>query len=542
MERPIMVIGHLNPDTDSICSAIAYAYLKKQMGADTIPARAGKINPETEFVLNYFGVEEPFLVSDVWPRISDLKIKKTPSVLPEASLREVGKMLAEEHLRAIPVVEEDGKLVGMIAVKDIAMRYYDEMSIQDMQEVGISYKSIIKVLEGTLYAGDLNKVFNGKIKIGASKPETISIGLAPTDLVIIGDRIDGQLAALTAGAEALILTRDTEITDEVLRIAKQEGALVISTPFDTYTATRLINQSVPVKAFMTSKNLVTFLPGNLLSEAKKQIAATDYICYPVLEKGKYIGTIDQECVMYPPRQQLILVDHNERSQMVEGSEDANIIEIIDHHRLGGLSTNAPIFIRQEPVGCTATIIANLFFNYGINIPKQIAGLLVSAVISDTLLFRSPTATPVDKIVVEKLVKIAEIDDLEKYAMELLRHGTVIDTMTPAELVRNDIKEFDLGDYKIGVAQINIMDREYAKKKYADIESALEDLRVDDGYDLALLLITDILGQNSDLLAVGEPQKFVEQAFGTRTDEGYFFLPGCLSRKKQVIPVLTELIH
>lgn len=537
-----MVIGHLNPDTDSICSAIAYAYLKKQMGADTIPARAGKINPETEFVLNYFGVEEPFLVSDVWPRISDLKIKKTPSVLPEASLREVGKMLAEEHLRAIPVVEEDGKLVGMIAVKDIAMRYYDEMSIQDMQEVGISYKSIIKVLEGTLYAGDLNKVFNGKIKIGASKPETISIGLAPTDLVIIGDRIDGQLAALTAGAEALILTRDTEITDEVLRIAKQEGALVISTPFDTYTATRLINQSVPVKAFMTSKNLVTFLPGNLLSEAKKQIAATDYICYPVLEKGKYIGTIDQECVMYPPRQQLILVDHNERSQMVEGSEDANIIEIIDHHRLGGLSTNAPIFIRQEPVGCTATIIANLFFNYGINIPKQIAGLLVSAVISDTLLFRSPTATPVDKIVVEKLVKIAEIDDLEKYAMELLRHGTVIDTMTPAELVRNDIKEFDLGDYKIGVAQINIMDREYAKKKYADIESALEDLRVDDGYDLALLLITDILGQNSDLLAVGEPQKFVEQAFGTRTDEGYFFLPGCLSRKKQVIPVLTELIH
>lgn len=541
MERPIMVIGHLNPDTDSICSAIAYAYLKKQMGINAIAARAGKINPETQFVLEYFEIEEPQLVSDVCPRVEDVEIKKTPSVLPEATLREVGRLLSEEHLRAIPVVEEDGKLAGMVAVKDIAMRYYDEMSIQDMQEVDISYKSIIKVLDGTIYVGDLNKIFNGRIKIGASKPETLGVSLTSADLVIVGDRIDAQIAALEAGAEALVLTRDTEITEEVLNLAKKSGALVISTPFDTYTATRLINQSVPVKALMTSQNLVSFVPSDLLSEARVTVKETDYILYPILENGKYVGTVTSEGVMYPSRQDLILVDHNERSQMVMGNEEANIVEIIDHHRFGGLITKSPIFIRQEPVGCTATIITNLYESYGVEIPKKIAGLLLSAVISDTLLFRSPTSTDVDRKVVEKLVKVAEVDDLEKYAMELLRHGTVIDTMSAAELVRNDIKEFDLGDYKVGVAQINIMDREYAKSKYTDITKALEELQEADGYDLALILVTDILGQNSDLIAVGKPQNLVEQAFGKRNDEGYFFLPGCLSRKKQVIPILTDII-
>ena len=390
-EVKTFVAGHKSPDTDSICSAIAYAYLKEKLGVNAIAARAGKINPETQFVLDYFKVPAPILINDLYPRLGDIKLKSIPSVLPETTLHEVGKIFAEQNLRALPVVEETGKLVGMIALKDLAMRYYNEMSIHDLHEAEVYYKSILTALDGKLFCGDLEKKFFGRIKIGASAVDTINASIGKQDILIIGDRIDAQLAALNAGVAGLILTRDTKVENEVLELAQKLGALIISTPHDTYKTARLINQSVPVKFLMT-REVVSFTNADLFGEVQAKMAATDFICYPVIEKGKYIGAVDQQSIMEHPHREVILVDHNERSQAVEGVEEARILEIIDHHRLGGLTTSAPIYIRQEPVGSTATIVANLIFHRGVEMEPKIAGVLMSAILSDTLLFRSPTAT------------------------------------------------------------------------------------------------------------------------------------------------------
>lgn len=541
MKKPVLVIGHLNPDTDSICSAIAYAYLKEQLGFDVVPARAGKVNPETEFILDYFEVPVPMLVNDLYPRLSDIKLSVPPSVYPETTLREVGKLFVEQNLRAIPVLEETGKVAGMIAVKDLAMRYYNEMSIQDLEEAAVDYRSIIKTLDGTLLCGQPEKKFTGKVKIGASSLTTISTVIEPEDLVILGNRVDAQLAVLQAGAAALVLTIGTELAPEVLQAANEREAIIIRTPYDTYTTARLINQSVPVKFLMT-KDVVSFTTADLLADVNAKMAETDFGGYPVLEKGQYVGTIDKERALEQGRREVILVDHNERSQAVEGIDEAHILEIIDHHRLGGLTTGAPIFIRQEPVGSTATIVAGLIFHRNVAMPAKIAGLLLSAIISDTLLFRSPTSTNIDKETAYKLAKIAKIDDVEDFAMKILRKGAVIDRLSPAEIIRNDVKEFDLGEYKVAVAQINIMDRAHALTKYEDLRAALQMFKKEEGYDFALLMVTDILGNASDLLVVGEPQTFLMQAFGEKTAEGYYHLPGCLSRKKQVIPPLTEVFH
>jgi len=541
LKKPVLVIGHLNPDTDSICSAIAYAYLKEKLGFTAVPARAGKLNPETQFVLDYFKVPVPMLINDVYPRLEDIKLNATPSVQPETTLREVGKLFTEQNLRALPVVERNGKLAGIIAVKDLAMRYYNEMSIQDLQEAEVDYSSILTALDGKLLCGELNKRFNGRIKIGASEAETLRAALKAQDLVILGNRTDAQIAALRAPAAGLVITRNHKVEPEVLELAEKMGAVIINTPYDTYTATRLINQSVSVKFLMT-KDVVSFNSADPLVNVRAKMAETGFICYPVLEKGKYIGTVDRQIIMDQPHREVILVDHNERSQAVEGIEEAQILEIIDHHRLGGLTTGAPIFIRQEPVGSTATIVAHLTFHREVEMTPSIAGILLAAIISDTLLFRSPTATNFDKETAFRLAVIAGIEDVEAFAMTILRQGAVIDTMSPAEIVRSDIKEFDLSDYKVAVAQINIMDREHAKRKYPELQAALQAMKKEEGYDFALLMVTDILGRSSDLLVAGEPQSLLVPAFGQITDEGFYYLPGYLSRKKQVIPPLTEVFR
>ncbi len=539
MDKKILVIGHRNPDTDSICSAIVYAYLKQQLGLPAVPARAGKINPETQFVLEHFGVPVPKLVDDLYPRLSDIHLAQPPTVGPDASLRDVGRLFVEhEWLKSIPVLDEDRDIVGIITVGDLAKRYYNELSIQDLDDGEIDYRSILHTLDGQLICGDVGKIFNGKIKIGASEALTLSQAIKCGDLVIIGDRSDAQLAVLQAGAAGLILTRDTEVTEPVVAAAEQQQAIIITTPYDTYTTAKLINQSIPVRLVMTKK-LVNFRTSDLLSDVKEKMLAAKFVSYPVLDRGKYVGMIDRGMLLIPDRQEVILVDHNERSQAVEGIEEARLLEIIDHHRLGGLTTGAPIFIRQEPVGSTATIVANLTWHRGVELPPEMAGLLFSAIISDTLYFRSPTATLFDQDTARRLAKQAGIKDAEAFAMEILRRGSAIGTMPVQDIVRNDIKEFDFGEQRVTVSQINIMDREQARKLMDALKKALNEFRKQEGCALSLLMITDILGEATDLLAAGTPQTQLVQAFGEAVSEGCYYLPGVLSRKKQIIPPLTE---
>lgn len=540
MEKTVLVIGHRNPDTDSVCSAIAYAYLKQQLGLNAVPARAGKINPETQFVLEHFGVPVPKLVDDLYPRLSDIRLAQPPTVGPDASLRDVGRLFVEhEGLKSVPVLDQENNIVGIITVGDLAKRYYNELSIQDLDDGETDYRSIVHTLDGQLICGDLTHTFNGKIKIGASEPETLSTAIKNGDLVIIGDRVEAQLAVLEAGAAGLILTRDTEITPIVLQTALRYKAVVISTPYDTYTTARLINQSIQVRLVMT-KNLVTLKTTDLLSDVREKMLAAKFVSYPVLERGKYVGMMDRGMMLVPDRQEVILVDHNERSQAVEGIEEAHLLEIIDHHRLGGLTTGAPIFIRQEPVGSTATIVvANLTWHRGIELPPALAGILFAAIVSDTLYFRSPTATLFDQDTAKRLAEQAGIEDAEAFAMEVLRHGSAIGTMPVQDIVRNDIKEFDFGEHRITVSQINIMDRQQALERLGELQKALNEFRKQEGYDLSLLMVTDILGEATDLLAAGSPQTQLVHAFGEAAAEGCYHLPGVLSRKKQIIPPLTE---
>lgn len=540
MEKTVLVIGHRNPDTDSVCSAIAYAYLKQQLGLNAVPARAGKINPETQFVLEHFGIPVPKLVDDLYPRLSDIRLAQPPTVGPDASLRDVGRLFVEhEGLKSVPVLDQENNIVGIITVGDLAKRYYNELSIQDLDDGETDYRSIVHTLDGQLICGDLTHTFNGKIKIGASEPETLSTAIKNGDLVIIGDRVEAQqLAVLEAGAAGLILTRDTEITPIVLQTALRYKAVVISTPYDTYTTARLINQSIQVRLVMT-KNLVTLKTTDLLSDVREKMLAAKFVSYPVLERGKYVGMMDRGMMLVPDRQEVILVDHNERSQAVEGIEEAHLLEIIDHHRLGGLTTGAPIFIRQEPVGSTATIVANLTWHRGIELPPALAGILFAAIVSDTLYFRSPTATLFDQDTAKRLAEQAGIKDAEAFAMEVLRHGSAIGTMPVQDIVRNDIKEFDFGEHRITVSQINIMDRQQALERLGELQKALNEFRKQEGYDLSLLMVTDILGEATDLLAAGSPQTQLVHAFGEAAAEGCYHLPGVLSRKKQIIPPLTE---
>ena len=536
MEKTVLVIGHRNPDTDSVCSAIAYAYLKQQLGLNAVPARAGKINPETQFVLEHFGVPVPKLVDDLYPRLSDIRLAQPPTVGPDASLRDVGRLFVEhEGLKSVPVLDQENNIVGIITVGDLAKRYYNELSIQDLDDGETDYRSIVHTLDGQLICGDLTHTFNGKIKIGASEPETLSTAIKNGDLVIIGDRVEAQLAVLEAGAAGLILTRDTEITPIVLQTALRYKAVVISTPYDTYTTARLINQSIQVRLVMT-KNLVTLKTTDLLSDVREKMLAAKFVSYPVLERGKYVGMMDRGMMLVPDRQEVILVDHNERSQAVEGIEEAHLLEIIDHHRLGGLTTGAPIFIRQEPVG---SIVANLTWHRGIELPPALAGILFAAIVSDTLYFRSPTATLFDQDTAKRLAEQAGIEDAEAFAMEVLRHGSAIGTMPVQDIVRNDIKEFDFGEHRITVSQINIMDRQQALERLGELQKALNEFRKQEGYDLSLLMVTDILGEATDLLAAGSPQTQLVHAFGEAAAEGCYHLPGVLSRKKQIIPPLTE---
>lgn len=539
MEKTVLVIGHRNPDTDSVCSAIAYAYLKQQLGLNAVPARAGKINPETQFVLEHFGVPVPKLVDDLYPRLSDIRLAQPPTVRPDASLRDVGRLLVEHAgLKSVPVLDEAGSIVGIITVGDLAKRYYNELSIQDMDNGATDYRSIVHTLEGKLLCGELEKTFNGKIKIGASEPATLSTAISPGDLVIIGDRADAQLAVLQAGAAGLILTRDTKVTATVRKAAERYNAVVITTPYDTYTTARLINQSIPVRLVMT-KELVTLKTTDLLSDVREKMLAAKFVSYPVLERGRYVGMIDRGMMLVPDRQEVILVDHNERSQAVEGIEDAHLLEIIDHHRLGGLTTGAPIFIRQEPVGSTATIVANLTWHRGVQLPAALAGLLFAAIVSDTLYFRSPTSTLFDEDTARRLAELAGIEDAAAFAMEVLRQGSAIGKLPVQDIVRNDIKEFDFGEQRITVSQINIMDRQQALERMDELQQALNEFRRQEGYDLSLLMVTDILGEATDLLAAGSPQTQLVHAFGEATAAGCYHLPGVLSRKKQIIPPLTE---
>ena len=539
MARPLYVIGHRNPDTDSICSAIGYAHLKQALGEPAVPARAGKLNAETRFVLDRFGVDSPVLISDLYPRARDIMAPVLVTILPDQTLRELGRMMRENDGKSAAVIDEKGSLLGIVSLGDLARRYFEELEMPDLASAGVTFRGILAVLDGKIaVAGDMDRGVRGKIWIAAAKAETFQSLIGEGDIALAGDREEAQLKLLDCGIDALVLTGNAPAGNELREKAASKGILVFQTQFDTYTAARLINQSIPVRVIM-QKNVVSFRPADLVSDIRETTVRTRFRNYPVTENGRIIGMINRERLIAPEREKVILVDHNEKTQAVAGIEEAHIIEIIDHHRLGGLETGEPIFIRHDPVGSTSTIVANMHWHRNVEIPLNVSGLLLAGILSDTLLFKSPTSTPQDREAAKRLAEIAGID-LTEFGMAVLRAGSRFNGLESEEIIRYDLKEFQIADYRVSISQINVMDAaDILAKRSEGLGGALSMVRQKEGYDISLLMVTDILQETTHLLHAGRPVSLLRRAFGEESTDTTFVLQGTMSRKKQVVPPLVD---
>ena len=540
--KPVYVVGHRNPDTDSICSAIAYAALKQKEGENAIAARAGQINAETQYALDYFKADAPMLIVDLYPRVKDIMLECTAVVKETDNLRCLGRVLQENNLRSVPVTDDAGRMVGIVTVSDLAQRYFEELNMQDLGESSVSLKAIVDIIEGEIVVdSDGNSPIKGKVHIAAGSKTTIKKWVAEGDVVLVGE---GQYASmqecLLHRIACLIVTNDGNIPEIVKQDARRTHAMIVRTPLDTFTAARLINQSIPVGHIM-QKKLTAFESHQLLSDIRGTIESSKFRNYPVVDDERLVGIVSRDRLMLPDPERVILVDHNERGQAVEGIENAKILEIVDHHRLGGMKTGEPIYIREEPVGCTATIIANMYWQKNIEMSSTVAGLLLSAILSDTVLFKSPTCTGYDKLAAQELAKLANVQ-IEEYGMNLLKAGASIGDMTPADIAKNDNKEFQIGDYRILVSQISVMDLEDVLKMKPELIECMNTVRELEKYDMCLLMVTDILQESTELLYVGSPKPLIGLAFKKDASGDSIFLPGVMSRKKQIIPPLTEAVQ
>ena len=539
--KPIYTIGHRNPDTDSICSAIGYAHLKQALGENVVAARAGKINAETKYALEHFQVEQPLLLTDLYPRVKDITIDCKIVVKQHDTLRHLGEVMREHDLKSVPVTDSKGVLVGIVTVSDLAQRYFQELGMQNLANMRVRYRDIIQATDSqVLVSGEEGEFIKGNVRIAAGSLNTIKSVIKPHDIVLIGDRHDETIIdCVKQGIACLIVTGNGRVSPDVIEEAEESHVFVLSTPYDTYTVARLINQCVPIRRIMHD-NPVCFKPMDLLSDIKGAMEENNYRNYPVVENGHIVGLVSRDRLMVSERERVILVDHNERGQAVEGIEEAKIVEIIDHHRLGGIQTSEPIYTHAEPVGCTATIVANMHWHRDIDIPASIAGLLLSAIISDTVLFKSPTCTEYDKMTAKRLAEIAGVD-INEYGLAMLKAGSGIGDMTPSEIAKNDLKEFRIGDYRIIVSQISVMDEKEVLDLEPELIEAMGHICEKEGFDMSLVMVTNILEEATTLLYAGSPKTLIGEAFHKDASGTHIYLPGVMSRKKQIIPPLSEAV-
>lgn len=543
MKEVVYITGHKNPDSDSICSAIAYAEYKNTQGnVRAIPVRLGNINRETNFILNYFGVKPPMLLETVKLSVQDLDFDKIAPITSDISLRMGLELMKKNNLNSLAVIDNNEDLIGVVTISDIIQSYID---VWDNSILGKSNTSIDNVLD-TLSAKPIfiskdRRQFNGKILVLAMKPESMEENIEKEDIIICGDRKDSQFLALEKGVSLLIITGNNEVSEDVVEKARKENISIISTPHDTFTTSRLITQSVPIDYVITKDNLIIFDLDDLVDDVKNKMSQTRYRAYPVIDsQNKVIGLISRYHLISSIKKKVILVDHNERSQSVDGLEESEILEIIDHHRVADVFTGNPIYFRNEPVGSTATIIASIFFENGRRPSKKIAGILAAAIISDTLLFRSPTSTNTDKIMLKRLERIADLD-VEKFAMEMFKNGTSLTGKTAKELLKEDFKVFTINEKKIGIAQVYTMNRGSLKDIKAELLSLMEEMRGNKGYSTFIFMLTNIFKEASEIIVVGEDIETIGKAFEKDVINNSFYVKGVLSRKKQIVPVITTAL-
>ena len=541
--KKVWVVGHKNPDTDSICAAISYAYLKNQSGDKKtyVAKRAGAVNEETRYVLERFGVEEPPLVTYAGAQIKDINIRKTAGVSNQISLKRAWELMKKLEVVTLPVTNQFGKLEGVIVTKDIATSYMDVLDNCVLSKARTQYKTIAETIDGEVYAGNEHAHFvRGKVVIATSNPEYMADYIEDDDLVILGDREEAQMQAIRSNASCIIIGGGLEVAEEVKKLAEKRDCVIITTPFDTFSVARLINQSMPIKQYMTRRELVTFDIDDYVDDVKDVMSRVRHRDFPVLgSNGNYVGMISRRNLMNMQKKQIILVDHNEKSQAVDGIGEAEILEIIDHHRLGSLETVSPVYFRNQPLGCTSTIIYQMYQEQRVEIPKEIAGLLLSAIISDTLMFRSPTCTPLDKSVAKRLAEIADVD-IEDHAKKMFRAGSDFKNKTTEEIFYQDFKIFHTEDCDFGVAQISAMSGEELEQIGEQLRPFLPQVLGEKRLNMVYVMLTDILEESSKIIFAGEDAgKILAHAFKKQEDADGILLYGIISRKKQMIPTLMN---
>lgn len=554
-EREVLVTGHRNPDTDSICAAIAYARLKNKItnSEKYIPCRAGEPSRETQFVLDHFKVEKPRLITTVKTQVTDIEYRKTPGVTRDMSLKKAWTMMNEGNVVTLPVVTSRNSLEGVITIGDIAKSYFNVYDSHIISKAHTKFSNIEDTLEATTVTGDVSRCCEkGKVIIAAANPEMMSYYIEKHDIVILGNRAENQLSAMDNGADCIIICEGANVSPTIKSLAEANGMIIMVTSYDAYTAARLINQSMPISYFMTTDNLITFTEDDFVDELREIMASKRHRDFPILSKdGNYLGMVSRRNLLGNHGKQVILVDHNEPGQAVEGIEAADILEIIDHHKIATVQTMTPVYFRNQPLGCCSTIITQMYKENNIEIDKQTAGLLMSAIISDTLLFRSPTCTPLDEQTGRELAKIAGVD-IEKYAFSMFSAGSNLKGKTIQEIFYQDFKHFSAGKVEFGVSQVTSLNKEELEQFKDGLEEFAYNALKAEKLDMSFIMLTNILDKSTDLLAVGMGAgQLLENAFGytperrpgknkaDKSDDSWsVVLPGVVSRKKQLVPALT----
>ena len=551
--KKTLVLGHRNPDTDSICSAICYAGFKHQLTVENYePCRAGNVNPETQYVLDYFKLKAPRLVENVKTQVKDIEIRKTKGVSRGISLKNAWGLMQENNVVTLPCVTEEGLLEGVITIGDITKSYMNLYDSSIISKACTKYANILDTLEGSMVVGDSEAYFDrGKVLIAAANPDLMENYIEKHDLVILGNRYESQLCAIEMEAGCIIVCEGAGVSLTIRKLAQERGCAVITTPYDTYTAARLINQSMPISYFMTKENIIEFSEEDYLDDIREIMASKRHRDFPILDSdGKYIGMISRRNLLGAKGKSIILVDHNEKSQAVEGMESADIREIIDHHRLGTVETMSPVFFRNQPLGCTATIIYQMYQENHIEIDKTTAGLLCSAIISDTLLFRSPTCTPIDKAAGLALAQIAGLD-IEKYAIDMFYKGSNLKGKSDGDIFYQDFKRFTVGNSVFGIGQITSLNAVELKDLRTRMSAYTEKEREQHEIDMMFFMLTNILTESTDLICTGQgAEQLIANAFHVKDEDmenvsgqtGIVKLPGVVSRKKQLAPQIMMALQ
>ena len=537
MEK-VYVFGHKKPDTDSVTSAIVLSYLKNQLGMDTEPRILGEINNETKYVLDYFKIEEPKLLENVKLQIKDLTYRTDLNFYETDSIFNAFKFMNENKVSVISVVDNNNKFKGIVSMKDITKNFLSD----EYNKIDCSFDNLINTIEGEEVLRFDDRI-KGSTIVSAYQHQTFidNVKLDNDSVLIVGDRSFIIEYAIKSKIKLIIITGNNDIKEEHLKLAKENKVNIIKTSFDSFKTTKYIGFADDLSRITLTDNIITFKEDGYVTEFTDIASKTKYSNYPVLDNENHcLGLLKLANVKEQRKKKVILVDHNEVKQSADGLDEAEVIEVVDHHNIGSIDTLMPISFRTQPVGCTNTILYKLFKEYNVEIPKHIAGLMVSGIVSDTLLLKSPTTTDLDKEALEELSKIADID-WEKYGLDMLKAGTSLKGKTKEEILYTDFKNFTVGSENMGIGQIftfNFDELKADSKEYIDL---LTNTAKNNDYTVIVLFVTDVIKNGSYVFFNEQAKELMEYAYDIKDIEQGHFLPDVVSRKKQMVPNIMEAI-